>query len=226
MEALAKFAWIITALRNAIAACGHRGAFGPPGNGVTLAIGVRINRLAARFTALAAKFEAGTLQPPRKAAPRPTSERDSAPKITLPPLLPARFGFVAAAGGYEIRGYAGYLSQFIARPDTETLIAADPRFGRALRPLCHMLGIKTPSSLRLPKRPRNPSLRFQRSFGSPEPCATPPRPRPPAKSPKKAESAPPPLRIRPIADWLPPAGPKVTLTRWMPSPTRRSRSPP
>ncbi|MHB1302256.1 MAG: hypothetical protein ACYCZB_02110, partial [Acidiphilium sp.] len=39
----------------------------------------------------------------------------------------------------------------LAEPEMETLIAADPRVGRILRPLCHLLGFKPPPSLRLPK---------------------------------------------------------------------------
>ncbi|WP_235703233.1 hypothetical protein [Acidiphilium iwatense] len=227
MEALAGFVWIITALRGAVAACGHHGAFGPPKNGFAHAIHARLGRLAARFAALVAKFEAGALEPPRKPGPRPTRERRSAPKIALRAILPCRFGF-AAAGGYEIRGHASRLAHFLSQPDIATLIAADPRFGRVLRPLCHMLGIAAPPGIRLPARPRkprprNPSLRFQRSFGSPEPCATPPRPRPPTP----ANPANPSLRfLRPSAGWLAPPGPKVTLTRWMPPPNRRSRAPP
>ena len=225
MEAITKFTWIITALRNAIAACGHRGAFGPVENGVTVAIHTRITRLAERFTALVEKFQSGSLAPPRRTPRNPENCQNCQNRARPAPILPAKFGLVAS-GGYEIRGYAGHLARFIAQPDTEALIAADPRFGRVLRPLCHLLGIKTPPGLRLPPRPRKsrpprpapartapaktkprlclrpgadwlapPSLRFQRSCGSPEPCATPP-------------------------------GPKITLTRWMPAPNRRSRSPP
>ena len=205
MEAIAKFTWIITAIRNAVAACGHRGAFGPVENGFTVAIHTRITRLAARFTALVEKFQSGSLAPLRQSAPRPARERDSAPKIPPRPILPHRFGLVAS-GGYEIRGYAGHLAQFIAQPDTATLIAADPRFGRVLRPLCHLLGIKTPPGLRLPARPRKP------------------RPR---RAPAPAKTAPTRTTpLRPSADWLAPPGPKITLTRWMPRPIRRSRAPP
>ncbi|MCF3948236.1 hypothetical protein AiwAL_14660 [Acidiphilium sp. AL] len=193
MEAVAKFVWIIEAFRRAVAACGHRGAFGPPDNGLTQAIHARLGRLAARFSALVAKFQSGTLTPPRN-HPRP-ARKDRPP---LPrPILPRRFGFVAA-GGYEISGYASHLTRFLAQPETETIIAADPRFGRVLRPLCHMLGIAAPACIRLPARPRKP------------------RPRPPAP-PEPEETI----------VWFHSPGPKVARTCWMPPKSRRhGRAPP
>ncbi|MHB1305324.1 MAG: hypothetical protein ACYCZB_18005 [Acidiphilium sp.] len=212
---IADFVWIVQALRRVIAECGLRGAFGPRDNGIARAINLRIGRLASRFTSLVARFEAGTLAPPRKRAPHPVRESQAAapspvptppsstqpsprPRPILPhpilphPILPRRLGFVAE-GGYEIRGHAAQLAHWLTRPDIETLIAADSRFGRALRPLCQMLRIAPPPCLRLSPRPRKP------------------RPRKPR-----------PHKPHPQATWRL-AAPKAPHTQWLPP---RTRAPP
>ena len=50
----------------------------------------------------------------------------------------------------------GWLSNFLHRDDMPAFLAAVPRAGRLLRPLCHMLGVAPPEFLKLPSRPRKP----------------------------------------------------------------------
>ncbi|UNC13456.1 hypothetical protein FE249_04020 [Acidiphilium multivorum] len=134
------FLRIVDALYGAIARAGRRGAFGPDRD-LAAAIALRIARLAGRIADLAARLEAGTLHPPRRQAPR-----RSAPRPRAPSALPRRRG-LAAAGGFEIRGYASQLAHLLNQPEMAAILAADPRFGRAVRPLCHLLRIPLPAAL-------------------------------------------------------------------------------
>jgi hypothetical protein len=42
--------------------------------------------------------------------------------------------------------------------DLRALAAATPQAGRILRPMCHMVGLKPPAYLQLPRRPRKPRV--------------------------------------------------------------------
>jgi hypothetical protein len=53
-----------------------------------------------------------------------------------------------------IPGYE--LEKLVEDPELQALVAAAPQLGRVLRPLCHMLAVKLPPWLRLPRRPRRP----------------------------------------------------------------------
>ena len=139
------FLRIVDALYGAIARAGRRGAFGPDRD-LAAAIALRIARLVGRIADLAARLEAGTLHPPRRQARRRTAPRPSAPRPRAPSALPRRRG-LAAAGGFEIRGYASQLAHLLNSPEMAAILAADTRFGRAVRPLCHLLGIKLTAGL-------------------------------------------------------------------------------
>lgn len=41
-------------------------------------------------------------------------------------------------------------------PEARALVAAAPRAGRLLRPLCRIFGVRVPDWLKLPRRPRKP----------------------------------------------------------------------
>ncbi|MDE2328208.1 MAG: hypothetical protein KGK13_10120, partial [Rhodospirillales bacterium] len=61
----------------------------------------------------------------------------------------------------------------LAEPETRALIAAEPRLGRILRPLCRTLGILLPAPQSCPRRPRAP--------GTPVAADPPTRPHRPAR---------------------------------------------
>jgi hypothetical protein len=106
----------------------------------------RLARLTTRLRELLARIEAERTKPrnptrirrtrPRDRTGRTTPERQPQP----PPALPRRFGWIAHYLP-EANGHAHTLRVFLCEPETESLIASDPRIGRILRPLCHMLGI-------------------------------------------------------------------------------------
>ena len=117
----------------------------------------RIGRMANRFDALFAKWQAGTLPKPRPSRPGRTGKpRD--PQLRLPQ---GRVWLVAAVG-YHAAGRAGQLQHLFTDPDFDKFLQAVPQAGRILRPLCHMLGIDPPAPLRLPPRPRTVAPRKPR----------------------------------------------------------------
>ncbi len=79
------------------------------------------------------------------------------------------------------------LRTLLDEPETQTLIASHPALARSIRPLCHMLGLKPPSYLKLPRRPR--------THRTPSPT---PAPEKPPKLPRKTWApAPPPRPMTP-----------------------------
>ncbi|WP_460255130.1 hypothetical protein [Acidiphilium sp. MT5] len=50
----------------------------------------------------------------------------------------------------------GHLIRFLEDPDLFLLLRNNPRAGRVLRPICHMLAIPLPTYLKLPRKPRSP----------------------------------------------------------------------
>ncbi len=142
----------------------------------------RAAEAATRFETLYARWQAGTLRPPRIRAPRPTPPGAETPppaptRIRL--RLPTRRGWLAATH-HNLRNVAGQLTHLLERPDAAEFLHAAPQLGRTLRPICHMLGIAPPPALRLPSRPPRPA-----------------RPKPP----RPAHTAPEPL-LRPLQDYV------------------------
>ena len=174
----ARFARLIAALCDAVAARvigpARPGLAGP----LVILIWSRLQRIAGRIARLAARAEAGRLRPPR---PRPAASRrpPSPPYQRLPRGAAWLIRAVPAAASA-----AGQLEALLADPATRTLIEAAPQIGRTLRPLCRMLGVSLPPALRLP------------------PQATASRPRP--AEPPRAEP-PPPLRPPPAPEVANPA---------------------
>ena len=129
----ARLARIVAGLTGLVAATGlARGLAGP----LIILIVIRLNRLLARFTA-SARAEA---RKRRGAKPRPA-------RAYVPPPLPRRFAWLlrvlpgAGAAGSQLR-------HLLDDPAMTALIEARPAAGRALRPLCHLLGIRPPPALR------------------------------------------------------------------------------
>ncbi len=162
-----RFTGILAWLNRALAAAAVRNKAAAP---LILLLWPRLNRLAARFTRLAARVAAGTATPRRRISLSLTSTRPRKPYARLP----RRFGWLlrlereaAAAAGSQLR-------HLLTDPEMADILAAAPQAGRLLRPLCRMLGVQPPPALALPPRPRAP----RRPAAAGPPRATPaPRPR-------------------------------------------------
>ena len=132
----------------------------------------RLFRLSAQFADLAAKVREGRLPAQRttrrRADPAPApakppgSEAEASTAVTVPGpsvpeglRLPRDFGWLLrlTPGDHWVRGYRGYIEQWLADPELLAMLEAAPRqAGRILRPLCRILGIPLPPFLRLPPR--------------------------------------------------------------------------
>ena len=159
-----RFAAIIAALCDRVAAEGHRRGIAGP---LVVLIWTRLRRLAAR---LAAALD-GPQRPAR--ARHPATARQPAPARPRP--LPRRLGWL----GTLIPGAAaaaGQLRDLLADPEILALAASIPAAGRALRPLCHALGLRPPPALRRPKIPDpapNPAAMPSRRAALPVPASGP-----------------------------------------------------
>ena len=131
---------------------------------LTRALWHRLGRAANNFATLARKLaERGPPPPPKPHIPKPIPETKSRPQPEI--VLPRRFGWVPRV--WETHAYAAQLTHLLADPEMIAMIEADRRFGRLLRPVCRMLGIRPPPCLQLPKpAPRNraPSPAAQHHF--------------------------------------------------------------
>ena len=173
-----RFAGIIAWLNRDVAAWAAKNRAAAP---LILLLWGRLNRLALRMTALAARVAAGTAAPRRRTVPRPASARPRKPD----PRLPRRFAWLVRL----VPGTGAFGSQLqylLADPEMTALIAAAPQAGRILRPLCRMLGVRPPPNLLRP-RPAPPAA-------PPRPAASgraPPPPSPSARSPSAPLPRPP-----------------------------------
>ncbi|MDA8248388.1 MAG: hypothetical protein M0Z28_04355 [Rhodospirillales bacterium] len=176
-----RLAGILDTLCRAIADRGGRKLLAGP---LVILIWTRLRRISARVLTLAARIEAGTNKPARPRRPRAARPRRPPPPLSLPrgkAWLVRLARMEAAAAGSQLR-------HLLAQPDMQALAAADPRMGRLLRPLCHMLGVTpTPEIAQPAPRPR------------PAPAATeasppPPAPMPPARPEATISPAPAPRR--------------------------------
>lgn len=172
-----RFAAIMDALCRAMAAeANARRVAGP----LVLLIWVRLRRLAARFTLTLHAPPARTHRPARP--DRPTHERRQ--------ILPRHFGWLRRLLP-GVSGAASQLNHLLSGPEMAALIAASPATGRTLRPLCHLLGLRPPPALRLPRRaavsvPPRPTAPEPARKSGPAPA----RPRPPAGADPRNPSAP------------------------------------
>ena len=137
----------------------------------------RLRRIEARIVKLLEKLRAGTYRAPKPRAPRP----DATPKPEIPKRDPRAWvpGNVASIvpadarkpGGFAWMSrllpyngqrhwaapYGSLLSAILLQdPEIQQFAKTCPALARALRPLCHMLGVKPPDYLKLPPRPRKP----------------------------------------------------------------------
>ena len=116
----------------------------------------RLNRLAQRFRALFARYQAGTVPPPIQRKSR-AGIPDSRPPS---PRLPATRGWIGAHIA-QAAPCAGSVEHLLHNePAMRAFVTAIPQAGRLLRPLCRMLGLNPPDYLRLPNRPPRPKSSF------------------------------------------------------------------
>jgi hypothetical protein len=111
---------------------------------------LRLGRLKRRFVSIMARYRAGTLEAPGRAR-RPAVERTIVgweEKV----VLSTRWGSLLAITRTVIPGYE--LEKMVDSAELEALYAEVPQIGRVLRPLCHMLAVRMPAWLRLPRKPR------------------------------------------------------------------------
>ncbi|MDD2875767.1 MAG: hypothetical protein PHT60_00905 [Acidiphilium sp.] len=161
-----KFAYSIEMLCETMAEQGRR-------LGVSAALlwllSVRINTLASRFKALATRDPSASIRaekPRGEPKPAPISEkRERTPEKTprtwpfcyFGPPTPMPRGFAALrriVPHFLIDSYIGQLEHLLTTPEMVELIATTPSVGRILRPLCHLMGVRLPPNLILPKRQR------------------------------------------------------------------------
>jgi len=125
------------------------------------------DRIRRRFVTLYTRWATNTLkptrlrQPSRHLATLPPRAGGAGGGVATPkpkpeqPKPPRRRGWVTRMAP-PCAEAGGWLSYFLHRDDMPAFLAAVPRAGRLLRPLCHMLGVTPPEYLRLPPRPRRP----------------------------------------------------------------------
>ena len=153
-----------------------------------------IRRLSNNFLTRAARapHPARTTTQPRTRTIRPA-------KPPAPYTLPSSHNWLRRLIDTNlISCYASQLQHQITSPEISRLLAQNPGLGRPLRPLCRMLGIPLPPSLRRTPKPRR---------------ATAPNPNPPAAKRPKSRSLLPPLR-RPAPPTPPPRITPQPLATW------------
>ena len=165
-----RFACLIAALCEAVAARIDRPARPGLAGPLILLIWTRLKRMAGRITRLAARVAAGPLPPPRRRPARPC--RTVSPQCHR---LPRRFAWLVRVVPAAAFG-AGQLQALLAEPEMQTLIATAPQIGRTLRPLCRMLGVRLPPIL---QKPRPLPTMPRRAEAGRRPAAEPPRAQPP-----------------------------------------------
>jgi hypothetical protein len=110
----------------------------------------RLIALSHRFRRFAERIAAGRAFP----RPRGTVRKPATPRKRTPDPLPRKHGWL---GNFlpEMAAHRGNLSALLQTPEMAALIAAAPaQMGRALRPLCRMLGLQPPPSIAPPPRRR------------------------------------------------------------------------
>jgi hypothetical protein len=165
-----RFAVIMDGLRKAVAESHHlRGVPGP----LVGLIWAYVGRIMARFAKLAEQIRTGTLPAPR--TPRPAAAPPDAPQDPLPRAprkpspLPRGKAWLVALVGYQAAGCGSQLQHLIADPGMQALLAATPRMGRLLRPLCRMLAAQVAPDLLPPPPPRPRPVKPPRPPAPPRP---------------------------------------------------------
>ena len=126
-------------------------ARGPLLGAYFLPLHARIARAYRRLTLLLARLAAGHRARPH--TPRPGT-KGGPPAIRFP----GHYAWLVGTLGHHAAGYASQLQFLLHDPATQATLAAAPpealrAAGRTLRPLCRLLGVDLPATLRLPPKP-------------------------------------------------------------------------
>ena len=162
-----RFAYLIGGLCHCLGAIFTRDRSTGP---FTLLIHARLRKLQARFAAIVAGVEAGTVRTGRaRGASR-------AARVASPRLMPSDFGWLCRLMP-EGNVYATYLEdQMRTDAALAAVLAKAPEAGRVLRSVLWMMGRPVPEMLRPPKAPPRPS---RAKAKPPEKLGTPYRAQPP-----------------------------------------------
>jgi hypothetical protein len=118
----------------------------------------RLRRMSRGFAAIMAQLRAGTLPEVGSEARRPAAARPAGSPRAREPWR--HFGWVIHAVSWFVMMRHHELEEMLEDPETAVQVAAAPRLGRELRPLCRMLAVKQPAWLRLPRRAPRPVVKF------------------------------------------------------------------
>lgn len=135
-SAAERFAIIIDGLCRSVAA---RGSAGVMAEALVWLIWRRLRRVDFLVQAMVVRFRAGTLWF-RARSPRAPVVRTGVARADT--HVPRAFGWLMPLMPYVAAGYASQLRHLLADPEMAALLAATPRMGRILRPLCRMLGLE------------------------------------------------------------------------------------
>jgi len=156
-----------------VARPGKPGLAGP----LTLAIAIRLQRMRNRIARFAARWQAGTLTPPRPrirpAVPR-CRNATPGPWDHLPKLPRGRLWLTRLVPGIVFG--ASQLRALLDEPEMAAMLRAAPQIGRTLRPFWHMLsGDPLPPLLQRPEPPPPRPAEPGRRPSADAPGARPPR---------------------------------------------------
>jgi hypothetical protein len=177
-----RFGWFVKALGLLVFDFGRREPAKEP---VTEVVRTRLRRALDRFHSLLARFEAGTLTPPR---PRPARARpepaDAEPPAPRPPgaRLPRHLGWLwEISGDIEIHRMGQGLHYLVTNDaGMRALIQAAPdRMGRLIRPIMWMAGVAQIPPILVPPEPGYVMKRWMAGDAgkrAPKPPAPPPPP--------------------------------------------------
>jgi len=146
-----RFADILWYLAQAVVT---RSAFGLSQPLINLIV-TRIRDAKQAFARLAARIEAGTYAPRRRAStpPRPPAVQKPRPP---PNPLARKFGWLLPLVPAAVAS-RGHLENLLRNPEMAALLAAAPgSLRRPIRSLCWMLRVEPPAILALPRKPRPP----------------------------------------------------------------------
>jgi hypothetical protein len=157
-----RLALIIEGLCQAVARRGgdRRLGLGGLAGPFIILVWLRLRRTAARFAARAARHAALPIPRSSQAVPEAVIASEATqsrrrPNSGSPSPLPRRAAWLLRLVPETAAG-ASQLHHFLADPEVTALLAAAPRLGRILRPLCHMLGIRPTQALPPPLPPSRP----------------------------------------------------------------------
>ncbi len=100
----------------------------------------RLGEILRRMEGMAARFQAGRLQP---AGVRKARLPGVKPAVRGKRLWPGPFGWLVRRAGWEAAGFGCQLRAVLETPEMVALLAACPQAARVLLPLCRALAIET-----------------------------------------------------------------------------------